>query len=596
LNIQDFYEVLVSCSLEDAGWNIAAWDTRPDGFCYEVDFVCDRPRSMLVLVNGSDSFFASQKKFWRNVEEPFEAAALWGSAGLVATVSFLTSTAHSQPLFLIARRFFDLAFAPDLHATYPGIDKAISRLARRISASKRDAVDEVRREIAGSVVVKQLHHDLTSFFRKAAKASPSSIVPRDKSIYRALRSGSVKVTGNSRIRKQFVALSILGRDGIVALRKHFDGHSKAITFTNHASISPEAARAVTLVSIHSMATVSKSIVGLILAELSEELVDLLTMGDVHIDEIVVDRNELLRLHPNLQEYIDGSADFEAAEKTANAALTIIKTTKTVAHLSKALLNDTRTVRSHDAHRPRNWLLEALLLLCNTSQTYVQARCSVHRLTHVVTGELALNGRTASEVAEVLFPLLPKSVPSVRELAEQLMRQKKYNLDTHSYANPIYLRALKAAEQAAPKGATIEGFPRRNSVEFPSWHNRDESGRRLRGGEIKVQLLIQDAAKSKSAVIKVISAHEGHSADKRKEMSAKGTIMRLVPARKEEIPSPPLRVRNNVWLALVLDGDWISGSAPGGSALDMLAKSGWSGIYDNGSMSSLERDLGEFFRR
>jgi len=88
---------------------------------------------------------------------------------------------------------------------------------------------------------------------------------------------------------------------------------------------------------------------------------------------------------------------------------------------------------------------------------------------------------------------------------------------------------------------------------------------------------------------VISAHEGHAADKRKELAAKGRVLRI---RKS---SRGFSLEANLFLALVLDGDWQHSGDSMSNSLEMVAGAGWSGVYDAATLSELAAELGVFFR-
>ena len=110
----------------------------------------------------------------------------------------------------------------------------------------------------------------------------------------------------------------------------------------------------------------------------------------------------------------------------------------------------------------------------------------------------------------------------------------------------------------------------SSVEVPSWH-RDVNGVRQQAGEIKAQFLLNK--NDITVVVKASSAHNGHSADKRKELSAKARILSYSRVNGE------LELNNNIFLVLVLDGEWRGASDEGRSAIDMLNEAGWDAIVD-----------------
>lgn len=315
--------------------------------------------------------------------------------------------------------------------------------------------------------------------------------------------------------------------------------------------------------------------------------DLSSKQLVIMDEVAT---QLIHSRPSLQDYISGARDFGVALNMAKHVIGLLATSRDIDSVSRALLHCSTDNSYNTIDSDRNWVLEVLLQISGLSQTYVQERCSIHRLTHVVTGGITLNTVTAREIACVIVPSVPKKLPKPETVAEDLMRQRKYNLDTHSYGNPLYVSIRRMLERVLPKGYEITGYPEKNSVEFPSWHTALGGLGKREVGQIKVQFLLtsKQSGLRKMCALKVISAHEGHSADKRKEMAAKGRIMRLNRNQKG------FTVRTDVFLGLLLDGEWEHEGQSMGSALDMVAGAGWSGVYDAESIEVLKKDLKLFF--
>lgn len=212
---QGVAEVLTYLAIQRAGGIVTTFDSAHPDLYYEPDLLAEIDGlPVLFLVNGSDSFFASQKKVWRNVEEPFQAKCK-GVSEKILSISFISDSAKND-LFYVCSKFFDSQYILcDERDDWLNIIKSIIEFAElHPRIPKRDLISDI---LSGQVSLPRLLDEtvdsISNFIiSNINKSSPEVAAFKvDTKRYRSLQPFNEVVlqSGSSSDRTSFVTLSLL---------------------------------------------------------------------------------------------------------------------------------------------------------------------------------------------------------------------------------------------------------------------------------------------------------------------------------------------------------------------------------------------------
>ena len=212
---QDIAEAITYLAIRYAGGTVTIFDSAHENLFYEPDLLATiDSKEVLFLVNGSDSFFASQKKVWRNVEEPFQAKCK-GVAEVVISISFISNAAKNE-LFYVCSKFFDSQYILcDEREDWDVIRRTITDFAstqQRIS--KQDLTARINAgEISFPELLNGLVTELGIFIQEHLNSvsDEADAFRIDIDRYESIEPfGDVVLqSGSSSDRKSFVALSVI---------------------------------------------------------------------------------------------------------------------------------------------------------------------------------------------------------------------------------------------------------------------------------------------------------------------------------------------------------------------------------------------------
>ena len=586
----DIAEAITVAGLKKAGYSVEVWDESCAGFYIDPDIIANKNgHRTVVLVNASDSFFASQKKIWRNIEEPFEAHVALGRDTICVSIAFI-SPAAKNALFAVSSQLFDDQFLLcDRMDDWQSLLRLINDNDQWAFDSKQALAQQLlagwgRPEIASCV------DEIASFFLGDSPAR-SNLQPLWK--LEAARVQAV-VSESSDLhyepghfhRRGIEVSALLGRDNLQIWSDHGLAAGSVVTFDPDKLSAAEFASAVSAaeaLTIHGLCSpVVPSITGTItVAEVDESLVH--AFGSMGVEGIRSALDAMLESHPPLRNYIEEATDYEAALAMATVFLDSVKAGRGV--LTDGLVQCSKSLRYRDVDSIRNWMFDLLLYASGKRQTEVQRHCDIGRLTNVATGQQQLTNRQAAQIVGCCWDSVDKG-ESADGLAKKLMRERLYSLRTHSYANPLYstVRAMLEQSVGALPNYTIDGFPDRNSVSVSSWHNRGHGA----AGTIKVQFIVTDVIRSRELVIRVGSCHDGNVGNKRKEVAAKARVLSYHWSQD----SHPERATNR-WLVLVLDGDWLGPQEDPLRHVRMMHEAGWQYVLSPPTLGRLDEIVGAF---
>lgn len=576
---QDVAEVITYLSVEKAGGSITLFDKAHEDLYYEPDLVAVIGSvSAVFLVNGSDSFFASQKKVWRNVEEPFQAKAK-GVAEKIISVSFISNNAKNE-LFYVCSKFFDSQYILcDEREDWEDIRRLISRFAlEHRSLPKIELVDSIkggRLDLPEKLAL--LVSEISEFILSNLLCSSSEhdAFSVDLARYKNLKPfGDVVLqSGASSDRKSFLALSLLSMiKGVSVSPEEILGRllsggnfSKDEIF----SLQDLQSSAICLQSLLGIGCSFRP-TGFFIGPLPEKIKSYLKF--LTPEENISILGRMFSCSQILKDLFSICIDYSLALGLVDE---FIEFSGSRELLSQRLYLCSNGESSFSGAVKRNYILDLILQCSGRSQTYVQQYCGIGRLTHVATGELRIGIDQARAIVDVVFEDI-----SVAGLADEIARsyisERYYSICTHSYCSPLYFQVFDSILNVCP-AELVFGFPEKNSEVVRCWHNNYGGG----AGAIKVQFLIRSRSGSDVALVRICSAHEGHSADKRKEIAAKARLLAI-----SADPQGGKR-RSNIKQILVLDGDWRGPNHDPDRHLKMIHESGWDLIIGPEHISLIE---------
>ncbi len=591
----DFLESLCYVSALNAEAHVKYWDEDVPGLFYEPDLYIDSPIKMLVLINGSDSFYANQKKIWRNVEEPFEAIANFGKDCYLVNISLITSRVNGS-LLEICKQFFDYSY---VKSSINGISTstiatAIDTARALFGSSKKASIEQVRDYIAAlpdNAVIKQLVNDVTLFFSKIILTpQKTSIIPSqeiDRVQARKEHPALIRLGSSSRFRKAVGLCMMLPSKFMEILKSNYKNGVDVIEIPKRI-ISPADRKimfnANRVLRIHGICeSITEGISCYRYQGWNSELQYILNCPD--IAELYQLGNALLSMHPDLTEYVLGCSNYEYVESLVSETNAIFASCSSLEAFADCLVDCSMQSNYRGINSERNWFLEVLLVASGISQTSLSQHASISGVTQIVTGSTRLSKEKALRIANVLYTSVKDGIK--QDSIELVMRQRKYNFDTNAYGNPAYLKLERDLQKLTHKGFLLTGYPTVSSVEVPSWH-REINGRLLPAGEIKTQFLLQKD--DTIIVVKASSAHSGNSGHKRKEFSAKARVLSYLKVNGH------LEINSKIFLVLVIDGEWIGVTDRGHSATEMLSEAGWDVIVDIDNWESAFNSINLFIEQ
>jgi len=537
------------------------------------------------LVNSSDSFFASHKKIWRNIEESFEAHAAIDEVR-VYNIALISQRAKNQ-LFDIAAGFFSRQFVLcdiDEHATNTRarIERAAFEEAR---TNKREILNLfLRGEWATPDGLDGFLACLREFFAGPWGEPPlwQGALVKGAEISRFRRTLPIDsrlfVDGSSYDRKGVMGLSIF--------YDHLDSWSPIVTRNDgRAEIPPELASLawmedhLRLWELHFEVTVHRRPTGHIsLQNIPRHIVS--TLRGLPAPEITAQINSVIDAHEEIRILIDGARNWPLACEMATAFLAI---SNNAARIAQHLFECAETGSTLGISNGRNWILDLLLIYTKKSQTDVQHNISISRLTSVATRSASIRLEQAREiVAAAMQGMTSHEASLADDLARKYMKDRLYSLETNSYARPIYCATEQMLNRICSRTSDIafDGFPRRNSVKYEAWHNHERSA-----GDIKNQFYVYSVKQpSRHAIIRVCSWYDTNPGNKRKEIAAKGRIMAV--SGRDNL----WRENSELFRGLILDGEWTGPQGRPFKYYEMMLESGWDLVLSIGHIAKLEKAL------
>lgn len=583
---QDVVEIASYLAIERAGGRISLFDEPHENLYYEPDILAEiDSKQILFLVNGSDSFFASQKKVWRNVEEPFQAKSK-KVAEKVFSVSFISSNAKNE-LFYVCSKFFDAQYIlSDERVDWRAVLEVISEFSNENrTVPKKDLLARIR--VNSSLLPKVLDEliiQLSEYIRSGIiQTSPEEDAFRlDTERVSNLKpfEETVLQSGASSDRKSFVALSLISMVKGVDVTPENILKRLAINtrFSNGEVISRDALKSSCIGLQESIGVGYSSLpTGFSIGSASSSLPSYLKI--VKPSALIGIRQRMFECAPILEDLFRLCVDYDLVlglvEEFRAASTTNDSLAKLLYECSNGEAKFSYAVR-------RNYILDLSLQCAGVSQTFVQQHCGIGRLTSVATREIDISLAQAEAIVENIFDKLSPTFAS-EEVARKYVQERYYSICTHSYCSPLYFQVYDILLKACTP-ESIFGFPNKNSEVVRCWHN-DYDGA---AGAIKFQFVVRDKNGIDKVLVRVCSAHEGHSADKRKEIAAKARLLCISMNDLGE------KYRNDIKKVLVLDGDWRGPGNDPDRNLRMMHESGWDLIIGPDHFDVLEGRLLAWF--
>lgn len=585
----DAVEALTAAAMRRAGLVIDSWDEPFEGFYIDPDIIAHRSKTspIVVLVNASDSFFASQKKIWRNIEEPFEARNVLGVKAVCVSISFISPTALNA-LFYVSDQLFDFSYLLCERVTHwKPLFAELEKFSNKNGASdKRQLVTFLLESTDLTRAIDETLESLVEFF--STKFAPdddlSTLWDIDRTRVKDVRANpsGIQYSSGSYIRKGIVRAALLGEDNLETWEAAGLGSKPMIEFKNREAIDSSILVGAEALAIHGMAEVRPGLGGrLRVTNVQKEIVD--AIGNLGAQRVSDAIRALLRNHPPLKNYVEGARN--RIQASALASYFNDHAIHSEQAFSEALFQCSSDPSYGDIESERNWILDISLLASGLSQTFVQRHCGIGRLTHVATGELKVTEAQADAIASIVFRKLPKAF-DIDKVANELLRQRLYNLETHSYGNPLYAEVSDILTQLSDDKSRfhVTGYPNTNSAVVKSWHTREGSN----AGQIKVQFLIESQNSGRRMAIRVGSCHDGNVGNKRKEVAAKGRILSY--RRDKE----GFHSNDNLCRVLILDGEWEGPLSDPEKHIRMMHEAGWQYILSPDKLNLLAGIWAEFF--
>lgn len=590
----DCAEAIVAAALVHAGFRIVSWDQPAVGFHIDPDIVAERRgKHVVVLVNASDSFFASQKKIWRNIEEPFEARVALGLDVLCISVAFITPAAKNA-IFGIASQLFDATFLLcDRIRSWEAVLEILEESGQRFHGiQKSDLAKSLVAEPSGIPALDTAITALREFFLNEARPASNLLglwrldVERVREA-RGNRAGIVYASGQFQ-RKGIVRAALLGIDVLEEWERAGLGRVQRITLTPSeypAPIFEDLKRGAIALQVHGAGVSSRALGGrVVVSQVQGEIVGAFkSIGAKAIGQAL---RTIVGYHPELAEYIDGARNLDAAIQMARIFSQHVKE-RGGRGLADAIFACSTSTMYEGVASNRNWILDLALIASGLSQTTVQRTCGIGRLTHVATGQMRIDEQQARRLAEIISSRLPQRL-EVDALAKELLVRRLYSLETHSYANPVYATVLATIEEllSGLDGGMWErsGFPDSNGAVVESWHTEQGSS----AGQVKVQFRVRRLCDGRELIVRVGSCHDGNVGNKRKEVAGKGRVLSYGRSNGS------FYRREDRRLVLVLDGEWEGPMDDPMRHVRMMHEAGWQHVLSVDAIGELRSVWSDHF--
>ena len=570
------FEALVVAALQKAGYRIHSWDVPVEGFFVQPDIIARKEeRTLVILVNASDSFFASQKKVWRNIEEVFEARLALGEEVLCVSIAFITPAAQNG-IFKVSSRLFDASYL--LCQRVSKWKKALAHVESKTfletHASKRALAEHLCARKRKDPLVRETLKSLVHFFSQdiPERSTLSQLWSLEVERVSTLRERPPKIFYTSghferkgALRASLFGVHLLDEWGTLGLgtRQVLHLDSKKLSLDACEAL----AQRVDALAFHGILQKAKGLGGSIrIAHVQKEVIQAIRRNGMK--RLRHSLEAMLQAHPNLHTYVEEACDLVLAQRMTMHFVELCKQEE--GEWVNALVACSLSEVYAGLSSPRNWLLDLLLLASGQSQTKLSRKAKVGNISSLATGKNPLSKKLARRIVRATRPFIPEK-NSVETLTYQLMSMRLYNLETHSYANPLYalIRSFldELSEAHGKDRWSIFGYPEKNGAIVPSWHTLQGSG----AGQIRVQFYVLDEVTGKELLIRVGSCHAGNVGNKRKEVAAKGRVLSY--AKKDGLF---VRCEHRLML-LVLDGEWEASSDAPLRHVEMLYEAGWNVI-------------------
>ena len=565
MNTPDIAEALVAAALTKAGYTLKHWDTPIEGFDLKPDLHATfKKRHLFVQVNISSSPQGLQKKFWRNIIEPFETKEHFGPLTQNALVTFTNIPTLSSQLPR-SHEIFD-AICPT-SMTQKQLNAFHTLLENIAVADKQSLCSQLTKtQKTLPHTIRTALSTLITFFKTLKTQNTFPLPPKSTCSEKRLH-----FTHGLSCRKNTLRAAILGTEQLHTWQALGLGTYQRIHIP-HPTSNDEHVRLerASQLNIDNTMCIQRSLRGYHITVADELHALFAHFGAANIVQWL---EEMTHHNPGLTETIEDASDPQKALQKASAFKTFCqKTTRTQV---KQLLKCADGSRQ-DIYSSRNWLLELLLLSSQTSQTTVQSRIN-QNITLLISRRQRPHPKTLRQLLRWLLPLTTEQTP--KHIASLWMQSRRYNLDTHSYFHPLYTKLFNffSSKLTSPRWS-LEGYPDKNGVPIPHWLHKPSSKK----GQIRMPFLFTDHQTGRMLCCSVQSCHASNVGNKRRELAGKSRILSYTRGdQREWLTNKTLRK------VLILDGNWKGPKHNIDKHVEFLVKAGWDDVLSPHHIDKVE---------